>query len=604
MSERDLIREARAALDDLIDLTPKAPSLKSITAGYATLRHVEPPLTRWRPVAILLAAAAITLFVVGIASLVGSNVVDGETDGVSAPQTAVSTVTTPTSKMPVEGIWVLTTYVIDGTTKTMNQAALAARGEPPTWIGITPEGVVGYTGCNGFNSDGTTPTFDGERLVFEQIVVQARGCLGETPESAMQAVLRAAPEGAAVSFGDDGDTMTLTAGTVVLTFERRDRQFVERVAVWPTSTGRLDCSADAYLVRTLPDSSRSIDEVLKGVPGVTTIEPGDPVSWGLDGSGVVVAGAAIADVEPREIRIVACSETYGVRPGVDLAEATRIWVNDLGLAQTSPLVWGDRFVELCSFDSPDLGTLAELYVSEDAVTSIRGDGSTPTPQEAAMTLEMIQRGTCATDRSPTTTVPAQTQDEVSTTTTTPLGTTSCSTTGMEIPPDYPPAYEGLPDPVARTWGMLYDAALGCDFEGILTIALENAESGYSDAIFWGATGTLEGLVRYDADYGSLRSLVLALTTLPVAPFEGQRYDAETQTTVPQDYWSWPPVHDDLGDGASITDLWDTDTLERVAALNDMTVPELVASIDEFGGYAGFRVGIAEDGSWLFALAGD
>jgi len=73
---------------------------------------------------------------------------------------------------------------------------------------------------------------------------------------------------------------------------------------------------------------------------------------------------------------------------------------------------------------------------------------------------------------------------------------------------------------------------------------------------------------------------------------------------PDEYYSRPPVHDDLGNGVGLEDVWDTDTLTRVAALNGQSVAELVAFSNEFGAYAGFRVGIAEDGRWIFALAGD
>ncbi len=598
MDERDLIRDTKMALDDLAGFAPDAPSLESITSGYAPLRPVEPAPTRWRTAAILASAAAFTLVVLGVAALVGSNV--GDSDGVAGPGVA-----TTTSEESVQGIWVLSTYnTYEGTTRTVDEAALIASGRTPTWIEISPGGVTGYTGCNTFESS-VAPIQDGDVLVFDEIIVTAAGCQEETPEPALLEALWSGPEGFAVTI--DSDTMIWTTTAVELTFERRVRRPLVRPGEWPSGIGRLDCSPGVSLTRILPDSGLTLAETLMSIPGVVRVEEGEPFSWGIDESGTVIAGAAYGDVEPRVIQLDACANSFDVRADADLAGATFTWANNLGLAQTSPFVWGPRIIELCSTDAPDLGTLSQRYLDEDAATSVRSDGVTPSLDQAVQTLEIIQRSTCATERSSTTTAALPgAQDGVTTTTTiVPSGgPASCSTTGMEIPADYPPAYEGLPDPVARTWGMLYDAALGCDFEGIITIALEGADSEFSDMIFWGATGTLEGLVRYDADYGSLRSLALALTTLPAAPFEGQLFDAETQSTVAQDYWSWPPVHDNLSDGVSITDLWDTDTLERVAALNDMAVPELVASIDEFGAYAGFRVGIAEDGSWLFALAGD
>ena len=597
MNEPDLIREARTALDDLVDLAPKAPSLKAIIAGYAPLRRVEPPVTRWRTAVILAGAAAVTLLVVGIATLIGSNVSDG--DGVSGPG-----VSTSPSEESIDGIWVLTTYTYEGATQEVDEVALADQGRMPAWIEISSDEFTGSTGCNRIERAGT-PTLNGQVLVFGEIVVQAAGCMGETPEPAMLEALWSGPDGVTVTLTDA--TMTWTTDTVALTFERRDRRPFAQPGEWPSSFGRLDCSPGVYLIQMLPGTGQSLADSLMEVPGVVTVEEGNLDGWGLDGEGTVIAGAVYGDVEPTVIHRGACADSFGVSTGTDLSAVTLIWVNNLGLAQTSQQVWSNRFVEICSADDPDLGALAGRYLDEDAATSVRGDGSAPSLEEAAMTLETIQRSACAAGRpGATTTVPPETQDGLSTTTTsiTPSGPFVCSTTGMDIPADYAPSYEGLPDPVARTWAMLFDAALGCDFEFIISIARDGGLSESVDAIFWGATGTLEGLKRYDADNGSLRSLALALTTVPTAPFEGQRYDVETETAAPQVYWSWPPVHDDLGDGVGIEDLWDADTLSRVAALNDMTVAELIASVDEFGGYAGFRVGIAEDGRWLFALAGD
>ncbi|MCL1598899.1 MAG: META domain-containing protein [Actinomycetia bacterium] len=599
MNERDLIREARAALDDLAEHAPEAPSLEAITSGYAPLRRIETPPTRWRTAAILASAAAVTLVVLGVAALIGSDVGDG--DGVSGPG-----VTTSDAGPAIEGTWVLTGYTYEGATQSVDEAALVAQGRDPAWIEISLDGVTGYTGCNTIES-ASAPEQGGDVLVFDEVLMTAVGCLDETSEPALLEALWSGPDGVTVSFTSGGKTMTWTTDAVGLTFERRDRVPTALPGAWSVGFDRLDCAPGVVLTQTLPDTGQTLPDTLVAVPGVVRVEGGEPFSWGLDEGGIVIAGAAYGDIEPRVIQLDTCASSFGVRADADLAAATFTWVNDLGLAQTSPLVWGPRFVELCSSDGPDLGALALRYLDEDAATSVRSDGGLPSLEQTTQTLEIIGRSTCAAGRSQTpTTVSPQSQDAATTTTTVvaPLDLTACSATGMEPPADYPPSYENLPDPVARTWGMLFDAALGCDFEGLIAIAQEGSDSESNDAIFWGAASSTTGLIGYDATSGSLRSLVLALTTLPTAPFEGQRYDAKTQTVVPQNYWSWPPVHDDLGNGVGIEDLWDADTLERVAALNNMTVAELVASIDEFGGYAGFRVGIAEDGTWLFALAGD
>lgn len=62
---------------------------------------------------------------------------------------------------------------------------------------------------------------------------------------------------------------------------------------------------------------------------------------------------------------------------------------------------------------------------------------------------------------------------------------------------------------------------------------------------------------------------------------------------------------DLAEGADLSDVWDIDTVARVGALNGWTLEDLYTmSTFELEGYFGFRVGFAEDGRWLFALAGD
>ncbi|MEN8040774.1 MAG: hypothetical protein ABFR95_04655 [Actinomycetota bacterium] len=187
----------------------------------------------------------------------------------------------------------------------------------------------------------------------------------------------------------------------------------------------------------------------------------------------------------------------------------------------------------------------------------------------------------------------------------------CSTEGLatESLEDYQPSYEGLPDELesfdeggpALTRFALYSAALSCDLEQIVALALLGGNGEFNDGVFWGAANDPDSLAWYDGEHQSLRRLVLALTTLPYESFEGQRLEAED--VVPVTIYQWPaPV--DLADGQSISDVWSDDMLNRVAAVNDWTVNELIGYTDEFGAYAGFRVGIAEDGTWMYALAGD
>ncbi|MFV2000931.1 MAG: META domain-containing protein, partial [Acidimicrobiia bacterium] len=597
MIDDELIRETTAALDDLGELAPKPPTLAAITAGYAPLRRIEPRRSRWRFVAALAGAAAVTLLVVGIAALVGSGL------GGDTTQSVPVGATDPSGRS-INGTWVLVSYTYEGETHTVEAATVAAQKQIFAWIEISDETVTGNTGCNSLDGN-DAPQLDGDVLVFGEILTSAVGCLEETSEPAFLDALRSGPDG--VKLLIDNDTMTWTTDTVELTFERRARRPVPPPPTWGTTFGRLDCSPGVYLTQNLPGADISLTDALRSIGGVGRVQEGDPFWWGLDEGGVVIAGAAYGDIEPRVVELSACASFFGLRSDADLGAASYTWVNDLGLSQTSPIVWSSRFIEMCSPASPDLSTLAQRYLEEDAATSVRADGSNPTLEEAVDRLDVIRSSTCGMTlvESTTTTESTVTDGLASTTTSiTSNGPVTCSATSIEIPADYPASYENLPDAVDRTRSMLMDAALGCDFETLVSIAKVTTDIETTDAIFWGAAGTVEGLVVYDRDTDSLRSLALALMTLPTGVFFGERYDEAAQATVPDVYYSWPPVHDDLGDGVGLENVWDTDTLTRVAALNGQSVAELVAFSNEFGAYAGFRVGIAEDGRWIFALAGD
>jgi len=590
MDEEELIREASAALEDLGKFAPKPPTLTSITAGYAPLRRIEPRTSRWRFAAALAGAAAVTILVVGIAALVGSGLGGDTTQSVpvGAPDPPGQT---------INGTWVLVSYAYEGETKTVEPATAENQQPTPAWIEISDSGITGNTGCN--TLDGIdAPQLNGDVLVFGEVFTTLAGCLEETSEPAFLEALWSGPDGVILSL--DKDTMTWTTDVVELTFERRDRRPVPPPRQWSTGFDRLDCSPSAYLTENLTDTGLSLTDALTAIPGVETIEEGGPFSWGLDASGTVIASATIGDIEPPVIERSACAESFGLRPGADLGTVSYTWVNELGLAQTSPLVWSTRFIELCATATTDLSDFATQYVDEDSKFSVRADGTIPSPDEAIQTLDLMRRSTCATG------TPAidDTGADSTTTSIASLKPPACSATAMEIPADYPPSYADLPDAVDRTRGMLMDAALGCDFRTLTAMAQDIIDTDFDDAIFWGEARRVDWLIQYDKEADSLRSLALALTTVPTAVFLEEEYDAATETMVPIAYYSWPPVHEPLGDGIGLEDVWDTGTLERVAALNGQSVANLVASSNEFGAYLGFRVGIAEDGRWIFALAGD
>lgn len=77
----------------------------------------------------------------------------------------------------------------------------------------------------------------------------------------------------------------------------------------------------------------------------------------------------------------------------DISNAATTWVNEFGLNQTDEDVWSDRLDTICT-DDPDLLTLAERYIAEDAESSVRSDDELPTPEEGRASLDIIRLQTC------------------------------------------------------------------------------------------------------------------------------------------------------------------------------------------------------------------
>ena len=172
---------------------------------------------------------------------------------------------------------------------------------------------------------------------------------------------------------------------------------------------------------------------------------------------------------------------------------------------------------------------------------------------------------------------------------------------------YRRSFVDLPPAVAATREVLIRAALACDFETLIALAAQGAAGDGNDSILSGATADVEQLAGFDRSFAALRHLVLAFTTVAYDRFAGERYDAEKQVAVPEVYYQWPPtavLYDASTDREyGLDEVWDEETVIRVAALNGMTPDELLGSAVEFGGYVGFRIGILEDGRWWFAGEG-
>jgi hypothetical protein len=166
----------------------------------------------------------------------------------------------------------------------------------------------------------------------------------------------------------------------------------------------------------------------------------------------------------------------------------------------------------------------------------------------------------------------------------PLATLeSCSTTGLDIDlVDQP----GLPETVAQKREAIFEAAMSCD-----VAALEALTSGAGFTASFGG-GDAATLWRDEELQGqpTLLALVRHLNLDHTAFGDG---DATVGYT-------WPSAFLELEspDGAGLA------ADEYAALLELYTGDELEEMFEFFGGYAGYRLAIEPDGTWVFFVAGD
>lgn len=582
----DVRRELEAALSDLEQHAPNAPRLADIrTGGPVMLTKARP--RRGSGLAVLIAAAAVTVLVVGLAVWVAS--MRGGDDVVAGPEESTES---------IYGIWVVDSVTFDGETTDLDPEQYADSRAP--YVEITESRIDGWTGCNSLDGQGP-PEFSDGRLVPGEVIVTAAGCEFDVAEPAMLAALWS---GDPIEVDVTETSMAWTTADAVITFRRSDLKPGFSMPEWGTATDLIDCAPLPIISVNTPADAQDAKPVLAAFPGVVTIEGdgllggSDPWARGFDADGKLVAVAAPGDITPPVVHLSACSDSFDIRPDANLTGSVASWVNGLGLGQTSQQVWNGRFAEICASDQSDLAGLATRYVDDDLPLTLRADGSVPIGDDATQALEVIWLSTCerGSSTSTTTTVPDSTTTSIE-----PSDEATCSAEGLEVED----AEWSTPPPLVaeNTRELLIGLALDCDFEGLVALATEGAAEQFDDAIFWGAAQSVDTLREYDASYDSLRRLAVALSTLPYGVFDGERIDPDSGETVPEVYYSWPP-RADIPDGGSITDVWDPDLLVAVAALNEMSLPDLIESTDRFGAYALFRVGITENGRWLFALAGD
>ncbi len=171
--------------------------------------------------------------------------------------------------------------------------------------------------------------------------------------------------------------------------------------------------------------------------------------------------------------------------------------------------------------------------------------------------------------------PVATRPPVPTSSASPSPTVTCSATGVPKPA----APTDLPAPVLETWQQIVDAAAACDLDALEVIG-KNAHLSY------GAVGGIANLRRWEEEGdGKLGTLLKLLGLSHAAVTQGE----------PGSY-AWPAAY--------TRPTWDAVPQAERDELRAIHTPQEIAGFADFGGYAGWRLGIAADGTWSYFIAGD
>lgn len=160
-------------------------------------------------------------------------------------------------------------------------------------------------------------------------------------------------------------------------------------------------------------------------------------------------------------------------------------------------------------------------------------------------------------------------------------TAACSADGLSATPA---VQSGLPPAVATTRRAVVDAATRCDYPGLAQLASTGRRP--FTASFGGADDLAAYWRRSEAEGGRPLEALVALLD---APHARQITDGDAP-------FVWP--------SAFVAKRWADVTPDEREALRPLYDDEDFAAFRTFGSYIGYRVGIAEDGEWLFFVAGD
>lgn len=99
-----------------------------------------------------------------------------------------------------------------------------------------------------------------------------------------------------------------------------------------------------------------------------------------------------------------CGDSSGSEPSkIEIADEQLIpqistWVNNLGLAQTDPVVWRQRLERACTegvWEREVARRLAQEFINEDQVVSVRAEGlDPPSVEDGAQSLWIMAVNVC------------------------------------------------------------------------------------------------------------------------------------------------------------------------------------------------------------------
>ncbi len=225
-------------------------------------------------------------------------------------------VSKPSERVDVEGTWILTSFTEGGVEQRV-EVGFNTRAIP--WMEITATAITGDGGCNGFGTGDRGYTIEGTELRVGETFFQMAGCMSDDPavdvmaaEEALRAALWA---GKPIEVDVAEEEMEWRAPGVTLTFSGVDEPPPTTTVTSPpySRIERLDCSPGFVIEDRIPDAGQEPLALLRSVaPGVVRVESGRPLwSWGLDADGVVIAGAALGDMDNADYQVWSCDPPLG-----------------------------------------------------------------------------------------------------------------------------------------------------------------------------------------------------------------------------------------------------------------------------------------------------